>query len=132
MFYPTFGRKLGSFCPNLCFLPHIWTKTQKSSPENLCNASVKHLSSLSPRASIICRMIWLIKPGLSPVEETVIGQSFIALGGYLESLLGSVLLVKSAAGYDGLRCSAHKKRALVLEHPRTKQGGYRGVFTKTP
>ncbi len=26
-FYPTFGRKVMSFCPNLYFLPHIWTKT---------------------------------------------------------------------------------------------------------
>ena len=25
-FYPTFGRKLVCFCPNLWFLPHIWTK----------------------------------------------------------------------------------------------------------
>ena len=26
-FHPTFGRKVMSFCPNLYFLPHIWTKT---------------------------------------------------------------------------------------------------------
>lgn len=25
-FYPTFGRKSTYFCPNLYFLPHIWTK----------------------------------------------------------------------------------------------------------
>ena len=25
-FYPTFGRNLTDFCPNLWFLPHIWAK----------------------------------------------------------------------------------------------------------
>ncbi len=29
-FYPTFGRKSISFCPNLPFLPHIWAKINLS------------------------------------------------------------------------------------------------------